>query len=337
MDPVDRMIVDESPESAAHLLVIDAPGLAEAANDAAGRVSFFCDDRRDADQVPAAQLITALDAESLAGVDLVWLRLPKSLAGLDDYAEHIAAFALPGVHVVAVARTKNMSRAMNDVLGKHFKAVSASLGRNKSRALHAIGAQQGEITWPRERVHPDLGVGVIAHGAVFATNKVDDGTRLLAERLIAAQETTGGDFHGDDLLDLGCGSGVLATLLARANPEAQVHAVDTSLAAVESARITAEANGRRVQTHWAESLAELPSNSIDVIVCNPPFHRGVAKDSEPALEMFAEAGRVLRAGGQMWCVYNSHLPWKGRLSAAVGPTTVEFQNPFFTVTKSAAR
>lgn len=70
---------------------------------------------------------------------------------------------------------------------------------------------------------------------------------------------------------------------------------------------------------------------------NPPFHRGIAKDSEPALEMFAESARVLRPGGQLWCVYNSHLPWKARLTQAVGPTRVEEQNPYYTVTCSVAR
>lgn len=210
MDPVDRMIIEESPESAKHLLVIDSPELADAASDVAGRVSIYCDDRRDADQVPRSLLIEALDAATLEGVDLVWMRLPKALAALDEYAERISAHALPGVHLVAAGRTKHMTLSMNDVLGKHFKAVSASLGRNKSRALHAIGATPTELTWPRENLHPELSLGVIAHGAVFATNKVDDGTRLLAERCA--------DLHGNDLLDLGCGSGILATLLARANP-----------------------------------------------------------------------------------------------------------------------
>ncbi|MGX8777128.1 class I SAM-dependent methyltransferase [Propionibacterium freudenreichii] len=329
MDPVDRMIIEESPESAKHLLVIDSPELADAASDVAGRVSIYCDDRRDADQVPRSLLIEALDAATLEGVDLVWMRLPKALAALDEYAERISAHALPGVHLVAAGRTKHMTLSMNDVLGKHFKAVSASLGRNKSRALHAIGATPTELTWPRENLHPELSLGVIAHGAVFATNKVDDGTRLLAERCA--------DLHGNDLLDLGCGSGILATLLARANPEATVHGVDTSLAAVDSTRITSGANGRHVTVHWAWNLNDWPADSLDVIVCNPPFHRGVAKDSEPALEMFTEAGRLLRPGGEFWCVYNSHLPWKARLTASIGPTTVDFQNPFYTVTRSIAR
>lgn len=329
MDPVERIIVEQSPDVAHHLLVIDAPGLVEAAGELAGRVSIWCDDRRDADLLPAEMLVDSLDEKTLAGVDLVWMRLPKALSALDEYAELISAYADQNVHVIAAARTKNLNRSMNEVLAKHFKGVSASLGKYKCRALRATGAGRSRLSWPRERVHPDLGIGVMAHGAVFATNKVDDGTRLLAARCP--------DLHGDVLVDFGCGSGILATLLARANRSSQVYGIDTSQAAVASTLATAEANGERVEAHWSDRLEGLDDGSVDVVVMNPPFHRGIAKDSEPALEMFAESGRVLRPGGELWCVYNSHLPWKARLTAAVGMTTVVEQNPFYTLTRCVAR
>lgn len=329
MDPIERIIVEQSLESARHLLVIDDPGLAEAAQDVAGRVSIWCDDRRDAELVPDRLLVESLDESTLAGVDLVWLRLPKSLSALDEYCELISAHAEEAVQLVAAARIKNLTRSMNDVLAKHFTGVSASLGKNKCRALRAAGARRSELSWPRERVHPDLGIGVIAHGAVFATNKVDDGTRLLATRCA--------DLHGEVLVDFGCGSGILATLLAKANRSSRVYGIDTSWAAVDSTRITAEANGQQVDAHWSDRLEGLDDGSVDVVAMNPPFHRGIAKDSELALEMFAESARVLRPGGQLWCVYNSHLPWKARLTQAVGPTRVEEQNPYYTVTCSVAR
>ncbi|RLP06230.1 class I SAM-dependent methyltransferase [Propionibacterium australiense] len=329
MDPVERLIVAESPEHAEHVLVINCPGLAEVAQRIAPRVSVWCDDRREADEVPAGLLLDALDEPSLAGVDLVWLRLPKALSALDDYTERLAVWAAPEMRLIAAGRQKNMTHSMNDVLRRHFGEVSASLGVAKCRALRAAEPRKRRLRWPREKTHPELGIGVIAHGEVFATNEVDDGTRLLAELC--------GDIHGDDLLDLGCGSGILATLLACANPGARVHAVDVSRAAVESTRLTAEANGKDVQVHWASRLDDWEPDSLDVIVTNPPFHRGIAKDSEPALAMFDDAARLLRPGGELWCVYNSHLPWRKRLNVRIGQTTVVRQNPFYTVTRSIAR
>ena len=51
--PVDPLILDESPERADALAVIDAPGLVTAALERADDVRVFCDDVRDAQQVEA--------------------------------------------------------------------------------------------------------------------------------------------------------------------------------------------------------------------------------------------------------------------------------------------
>ena len=48
--------------------------------------------------------------------------------------------------------------------------------------------------------------------------------------------------------------------------------------------------------------------------------------------LFAAAGRVLRPGGELWCVYNSHLPHREALRRLVGPTRQISRDPVFTVT-----
>ena len=53
--------------------------------------------------------------------------------------------------------------------------------------------------------------------------------------------------------------------------------------------------------------------------------------------MFAAAARMLRPGGELWSVYNSHLRYKGELNRVVGPTQMAAQNPKFTVARSVAR
>jgi 16S rRNA (guanine1207-N2)-methyltransferase len=56
-----------------------------------------------------------------------------------------------------------------------------------------------------------------------------------------------------------------------------------------------------------------------------------------ALRLFAEAGRVLRPGGQLWAVWNSHLAYGPALERAVGPTRQVARGPKFTVTASRRR
>lgn len=331
MDGVDEIIIANSPDRALHLLVLDAPALLDAARERADRVSLYCDDIRDARLLPPELVLTSLDAATLAGVDLVWLRLPTALGALEEYAELIAAQASPTVRLVAAGREKHLNRTMNEVLAKSFSEVNASLGARKARALLASGPTAVAPSWPRARTLPaaslasDADLELWSHGATFAAGRLDAGTKLLVHHLDQVTEA-------DRYLDFGCGSGILATLLARANPGAEVFAVDASQAAVRATRATAA--GTQVRTSWASELAGFADASLDVIVCNPPFHRGTAKDSGPAFGIFAEAARTLGDGGEFWCVFNSHLPWRNHLQRVIGPTSLVAQDRNYTLTRS---
>ena len=67
---------------------------------------------------------------------------------------------------------------------------------------------------------------------------------------------------------------------------------------------------------------------------NPPFHIGNTVHAGIALKLFADAGRVLAPGGELWAVWNSHLAYKPALNRLVGPTRQVARNPKFTVTVS---
>lgn len=267
----------------------------------------------------------------LAGATLVVLRLPKSLAALDEIAEAVARFARSDVTLLAGGRVKHMTHGMNRVLLRHFGHVSASLGQQKSRVLMAAQPRGvPALSYPRCSHDEDLDVQVCAHGAAFGGTNVDAGTRFLASVLPQLPP------DARTVVDLGCGTGVLATLLARQHPDVEVLAVDESAAACRSATATTERNGcgDRVTVRRTDVLEGIGDGSVDAVVCNPPFHRGTARDSEVAFRMLHAARRALAPAGELWLVYNSHLPYLGALRQSVGRTTIVAQNPRFTVTRS---
>jgi 16S rRNA (guanine1207-N2)-methyltransferase len=274
-----------------------------------------------------------LTPELVRGARVVLAKAPKSLDALRELAEVVAAGADPAVTLYVGGRLKHMTRAMNDVLGDCFTDVSATLARQKSRVLVARGPRPVTPSFPRCREHADLGVTLCAHGAAFAGAKVDRGTRaLLAALPQAAPDAT-------SAVDLGCGTGLLAVALATARPEVTVLATDQSAAAVASAEATLAANGLtgRVQVRRDDAAASIPDGSMDLVVCNPPFHLGVAVHTGAAERLFAAAARVLRPGGEFWCVYNSHLPHRDTLRRLVGPTRQVSRDPVFTVAVSTRR
>ena len=76
-------------------------------------------------------------------------------------------------------------------------------------------------------------------------------------------------------VDLGTGSGAIAIALAKNFPQAQVHAIDCSQAALEIAQLNAHKNHQQIQFHhghWFEPLANLNlKNKLAGIVSNPPY------------------------------------------------------------------
>lgn len=275
--------------------------------------------------------VQPLGEELLDGARVVLLQLPRSLDELDEIADAIARYAAPDVRVYAGGRNKHITPAMNDVLRRSFENVRATLGRQKSRVLvadtpRALGAAS---RFPVVEHLDELGLAVVAHGAVFAGPKLDIGTRFLLGFLPRMRDA-------ETALDLGCGTGILAVSLAKARPSVVVTASDQSAAAVASAAATARANGvaNRVWTLRDDAVASVPDASVDLILCNPPFHVGAAVHTGGAGKMFAAAGRVLRPGGELWTVYNTHLGYRDALKRAVGPTEVVGRNTKFTVARS---
>ncbi|GAA3592187.1 methyltransferase [Klugiella xanthotipulae] len=272
-----------------------------------------------------------LGGDLLRGARLVLLQLPRSLDALDEIAGAVARHA-PGATLYAGGRLKHLTLAMNDVLGRHFGSVLASRARQKSRLLVARDALPGipaTDPFPRRRVDGALGIEVWAYGAAFGGPRIDPGSRLLLGVIDGALPSA------RRVIDLGCGTGVLA----RRRPVVSVIATDHSAAAVLSARETVQHNGvaDRVTVVRDDGLDGQPDSSADLILLNPPFHIGATVHAGIAHKLFAHAARVLRPGGELWTVYNSHLGYRPALERAIGPTRQVTRDRTFTVTASTRR
>ncbi|UFS60190.1 class I SAM-dependent methyltransferase [Subtercola endophyticus] len=292
-----------------------------------------------------------LDASLVSGARVVLLQLPRSLAELDEVTDLIARHADDDVVVFAGGRIKHLTLAMNDVLGRSFAEVSATRARQKSRVLIARGlARPADAPrYPRVDENAELGLTVVAYGGAFSGTTLDIGTRFLLsflDQIVPPQATAPPSAAVGQpaparltAIDLGCGTGILAAALARQNPDWNVIASDTSAAAVASARGTVAANGvdDRVSVVRDNLLSKQPDDSADVIVCNPPFHVGSSVHTGVALEMFRDAARVLRPGGRLFTVFNSHLAYQADLRRLVGPTRELGRNTKFVVTESVPR
>lgn len=324
LDAADRLILDQSAPlvSAAVVVVVGSTALAAAAREL-GAAEVRVSDDSDA-------TTSTLEPALFTGATVVLLRLPKSLAALQHAARVIASAAPADIVVVSGGRLKYMTVGMNEVLLRSFGRLDVSHARQKSRVLTARQPLAVAGCDSVRKHDADLGLWVAAVGGVFAGAAVDIGTRTLLSVFGRLPEYA-------TAIDLGCGTGILAVAMKRRRPSAHVIASDLSAEAVQSARETASANDVDIEVVREALLSSQPDSSADLIVLNPPFHDGGALSTDTALAMFAQAGRVLRPGGQLWTVFNSHLGYLKALDGAVGPTTQITHNAKFTVTASTKR
>lgn len=295
------------------------------------------------DVVPLEQAVA--EAE---GHLLVLMRLPKSVHALEDRARRLAAAARTsghdGLEIIAGGRVKHMTRAQNDALATVFSEVRASRGIGKSRAL--IAAELRETVAAPETVDGSARIAVRGQqrplalrgvGAVFGGASADAGSRLLLEtldRALTARELTAPDAPLSAAVDLGCGNGLITAYLAAALPEASVLGSDLDADAVRSTRATLAANDLEregVETSWDEALSQVAEASQDLVLLNPPFHDGTAVDATLVQGLLDAAARVLRPGGQLWFVHNSHLRYRTEVERRVGPVRQRARDRRFTV------
>lgn len=268
-----------------------------------------------------------LTADVIAGADAVLMQLPRSLDALDELAQLLAAAAHPETVLLAGGRVKHMTRAMNDVLQRYFGSVQPLHARQKSRILRVTQPKLDTVSsWPKVRHHELFDVTLVAYGAAFGGSALDPGATVLLEQLDRMRQA-------ERAIDLGCGNGVLSAVLALRRPDVAVLATDVSHAAVRSALLTAEANkvADRVTVRRADGLEGVEDKSAELILLNPPFHLGATVHTGMAERLITDAGRALAQGGELWCVWNSHLRYRSLLEG-VGPTEQVSRNPSFTVT-----
>lgn len=125
-------------------------------------------------------------------------------------------------------------------------------------------------------------------------------------------------------VDIGCGTGAGAMLIARACPQAEVLAVDINPKALDFTRINAELAGlKNLACHVSNVLNEVKGR-FDLIVANPPY----MKDSRQ--RAYRHGGDALGADLSVRIVRESieRLSIGGSLVLYTGVAIVDGQDPF---------
>ncbi|KOG39854.1 methyltransferase [Streptomyces resistomycificus] len=284
----------------------------------------------------AVRLLTTQDPPP-GRVDVLLVRVPKSLALLEDQLLRLAPALHEGTVVVGTGMVKEIHTSTLRLFERIVGPTRTSLAERKARLIFSTpepSVERAANPWPYSYQLPD-GIGpvsgrtVVNHAGVFCSDRLDIGTRFFLRHLPGSR-------GGQRVVDLGCGNGVVGTAMALADPGTEVLFVDESFQAVASAEATFKANGvpGHAEFRVGDGLAGVAAGSVDLVLNNPPFHSHQATTDATAWRMFTGARRALRPGGELWVVGNRHLGYHLKLRRLFGNSRLVASDPKFVVLKA---
>lgn len=122
---------------------------------------------------------------------------------------------------------------------------------------------------------------------------------------------------GENILDVGCGSGVISLMLAQRNPSAQIVALDIDAQSCWDAESNFEASpwGNRLNVSCGNFLEWSTERKFDLIISNPPFFSNGVKPSKQSRRVSRHSD-LLPANEFLIKAY-SHLSKFGRITVIV--------------------
>jgi 16S rRNA (guanine1207-N2)-methyltransferase len=280
----------------------------------------------------SVSLLNSLD--TLDGLyDLVLIKVPKSLALLEDQLIRLHPHLMPNTQVVVAGMIKSLPASVWKLLERLVGPTSTSLAKKKARLIYATVDAELIIPpnpYPIRYQLENTKYLISNHANVFSRESLDIGTRFFLQHLPVRGDTC-------DIIDLGCGNGLVGLIAAERCPKANILFIDESFMAVASARDNFHhgfGEQRNSTFLVGNGLMGVESESADLILCNPPFHQQNTVGDQIAVSLFKQSRRVLRKGGELWVIGNRHLDYHNNLNRLFGAHVVIATNSKFFIVKA---
>jgi 23S rRNA (guanine1835-N2)-methyltransferase len=293
--------------------------------------------------------------EAREGWEWVLIKLPRSRSLLEDQLRWLPLLLTPTAQVIVAGMVKYIQPAHRALFEKFIGPTTLSLARKKARLFfvdprpierderpsiiqHLMASQSSyhieealSTSLSSSRNLPVSIPPVINLPGVFAEGHLDLGARALLPHIVRVAPRLLADMNLSDdelglscaqVIDLGCGDGVLGCILPLLFPAVHVHFMDISHRAIECARRNfAQFNGdgeARSSFTVGDCLDGVSPSSVDLILNNPPFHEQNAVSLGVAYRMFTQSYEALKPNGALIVVANRHLQYHRPLKRLFG-------------------
>jgi 16S rRNA G1207 methylase RsmC len=287
-------------------------------------------------------LLGSLD-ELPNAIDIVLYKIPKSKSLLIEQLIQIKNSVHENSIFIAADRAKEIHSSTLKIFEKYLGTTKTSLAVKKARLVFCqldnkqLHKSPYPTVWPLTHKvfgdYPQRQFDISNHANVYAREKLDIGARYFMANLPDVSANT-------SVIDLGCGNGVIGLSILANQPQANVQFIDESIMAIASASTNVKNNLpevlERCKFTLNDALTNIESNSVDLILCNPPFHQNTATTDHIAWQMFKDSHRALKKGGELRIIGNQKLAYHIKLKRLFGNETLIASNDKF-VTQSAIK
>ena len=269
--------------------------------------------------------------------NLVLIKIPKTMALLEDQLIKLRPQLTENTTIVAAGMIKHLPKSAFQLFEKYVGPVTTSLAKKKARLLFAkvdMALTISEIPYPTSYTIDELSMTLSNHANLFSREHLDIGARFFLtqfKHLPAAEK----------VVDLACGNGVLGIRYLQMHTEANVQFTDESYMAIASTQdnysslINKDTSAAKFITD--DGLKQIEDSSVDLVLCNPPFHQQHVIGEQTAMELFSQSKRCLQIGGELWLVANSHLDYQSKLKKLFGNCRLVDSNKKFVVLRVIKR
>ena len=263
---------------------------------------------------------------------VVLIKVPKTLALLEQQLRALRKVVTPDTRIIAGAKARDIHTSTLELFEKVLGPTTTTLAWKKARLINCtfneppLADAPQTVSWKLEGTDWTIH----NHANVFSRTGLDIGARFFMQHLPENLE--------GEIVDLGCGNGVIGLTLLDKNPQAKVVFVDESPMAVASSRLNVETNMPealdRCEFMINNALSGVEPFRFNAVLCNPPFHQQHALTDNVAWEMFHHARRCLKINGELYIVANRHLDYFHKLKKIFGNCTTIATNNKFVVLKT---
>jgi 16S rRNA G1207 methylase RsmC len=261
--------------------------------------------------------------------DIVIIKVPKTLALLEQQLITMQSHVDANTVMIAGGMVKNIHNSTIALFKKYIGTTITSLARKKARLIHPSYTHKSGAYSPYPTDYLDETTGLILsnNANVFSRENLDIGARFMLEHFEQLPISK-------NVIDLGCGNGVLGIMAKKTLPECKITFIDESYMALDSATknyLAATNDEAGARFIIADSLTDITLDKPDLILCNPPFHQHNTIGDHIAWRMISQSFRALKRGGKLWVIGNRQLSYHSKIERLFGNCETISANKKFVV------